>query len=419
MLRRDFLKLASIAGVSLAAGVPFHGRARAEGTFAGPFWIMVHADGGWDPTLLCDPKGATSLSDPARTNNYLTTDIEDAGKIRYAPIGGNPAFFQKHYSSLLVVNGIDTATNNHDAGIRNTWSGSLLEHSPALAALLSGSLGPDRPMSFISNGGYEITRGSVAVSRVADVSQIGLAAEPNKVSPDKTEETYFPGETYQRIKEARRARNEAALARQNLPRLRASRAQLSLARTGEADLAKVMQFLPGTLETATLRSQAQVAVAAFRAGVSVCANLSLLGFDTHINHDNAHTARMTELLDGVSFLCDELESYPETAGNAVVVVGSDFGRTARYNAGGGKDHWSITSMMLWGKGITGNRVVGATDESLVPQMVDPSTLQVSSDGVRLTPAHVHKALRKLGGIEDAALATQFPIADVEDMPLLG
>ena len=31
----------------------------------GPYWLTIHAGGGWDPTLLCDPKGITSADDPA------------------------------------------------------------------------------------------------------------------------------------------------------------------------------------------------------------------------------------------------------------------------------------------------------------------------------------------------------------------
>ena len=46
----------------------------------------------------------------------------------------------------------------------------------------------------------------------------------------------------------------------------------------------------------------------------------------------------------------------------VVVVQSEMGRTPNYNAGNGKDHWSIGSALFLGRGIKGNRVVGATDD---------------------------------------------------------
>ena len=47
----------------------------------------------------------------------------------------------------------------------------------------------------------------------------------------------------------------------------------------------------------------------------------------------------------------------------VVVMGPDFGRTNKYNADLGKDHWPIGSFIIMEKnqGWT-NRVVGETDE---------------------------------------------------------
>src|SRR5207249_5644522 len=50
----------------------------------------------------------------------------------------------------------------------------------------------------------------------------------------------------------------------------------------------------------------------------------------------------------------------------VVVVQSEMGRTPNYNAGNGKDHWSIGSVMFLGRGITGDRVIGATDAKQFP-----------------------------------------------------
>ena len=55
----------------------------------------------------------------------------------------------------------------------------------------------------------------------------------------------------------------------------------------------------------------------------------------------------------------------------VVVVQSEMGRTPTYNNGNGKDHWSIGSIMFLGPGITGNRVIGATDEKQFGVAVDP------------------------------------------------
>ena len=96
----------------------------------------------------------------------------------------------------------------------------------------------------------------------------------------------------------------------------------------------------------------------------------------------------------------------------VVVVGSDFGRTPGYNDGNGKDHWSITSMMVMGAGIRGNRVVGGSTDSHQALGIDTSTLlPVDSGGLTLRPEHVHHALRRLAGIDvDPIVTKQFGLA---------
>ncbi|MBL8973822.1 MAG: twin-arginine translocation signal domain-containing protein, partial [Myxococcales bacterium] len=52
MDRRNFLKVAAMTGLAVAAPRS----ARALTPYAGPFYVMISARGGWDPTYLCDPK---------------------------------------------------------------------------------------------------------------------------------------------------------------------------------------------------------------------------------------------------------------------------------------------------------------------------------------------------------------------------
>ena len=72
MDRRNFLKLASIAGFGVAApaiaigGDPkiYGGDPQTPLDYDGPFFVNYNAAGGWDPTLLCDPKGASVIDEP-------------------------------------------------------------------------------------------------------------------------------------------------------------------------------------------------------------------------------------------------------------------------------------------------------------------------------------------------------------------
>lgn len=363
MERRDFLKLASMAGLGVAFAGPLAGRASAADPYTGKLFLFIHASGGWDPTSFCDPKGSQGADDADPMNHYLATDIEAAGNIKYAPVGGNQAFFQKYYERLLVVNGIDVSTNSHDAGTRVTWCGTLREGKPSFGALLAGVYGPTLPMAYISNGGYDYTAGVAAITRVPDTGVLARIAFPDQINPGSDQPELFHTEaTTKRILAAREARHQAKLATQRLPRLREEMNTLYASRLGQNELKQLIQYLPEDFEQGQLQRQAQVAIAAYRAGICVAANLTIGGFDTHGSHDQGHIPRLTEIWEGVDFIL----TYAEQQGIAqqvVVVMGSDFGRSPGYNSGQGKDHWSVTSMMMIGDGIAGNRVIGATDET--------------------------------------------------------
>jgi hypothetical protein len=418
MDRRDFLKLCGGAGLALMTPAALR-NARAEApTSAGPYWMFFHAGGGWDPTSLCDPKGSRRDMDPEGLNHYLTSAIEEAGNIRYAPVANNAAFFQKHYKRVMVVNGLDTQTNSHDAGTRHVWSGKLAEGYPSLAALIASTVAEERPMAFISNGGYDYTAGLVAPTRTGNIGVLNRIAFPNSIDGAPAGEQFHTDATFNRIVKYQQDRQPYLTGAANLPKAQNSVSQLFVARMGQNEVKRLSEYLPREFEQAELKRQAQVAVAGFRAGIAQTANMSTGGFDTHGDHDNQHFPRMQALMEGVDFAWQEAERQG-VADNLIIAVGSDFGRTPGYNSGNGKDHWSISSMLLMGKGIPGNKVVGVTDERHSPLELDPATLKPKAGGIRIQPKHIHYHLRRLAGLTGDPVADQnFPLMDTEDLPLL-
>lgn len=419
--RRDFFRIAGAAGLAVAA--PWGPLMARETRGGGPFWIFVHAAGGWDPTDLCDPKGRANEEESEPTNHYFTGDIGEAGHIKYAPVAWNAEFFEKHHRRTLVINGIDAQTNSHDAGTRHTWSGKLGEGYPALSALIAGLQAHDWPMAHISNGGYDFTDGLIAPTRIGNIDHVPRIAHPNRINGDPEGPTFHLESTTDRIRKALERRRGALDARFALPKAQAAIGQLYSARLGHDEIKRIGEHLPAEFERDTLKRQSQVACAAFRAGIAKTANFALGGFDTHRDHDNHHGSRLTELMQGVDFLWHEAERQ-QIADELVVVVGSDFGRSPGYNDDRGKDHWSVTSLLLMGKGIPGNKVIGATtdgdrNEAHRPLTFDPATLAARQGGIRLEPKHVHLALRKLAGIHDHETVQRlYPLVDTEDLPLL-
>lgn len=447
MKRRDFLQLAAAGGVSVLAAKGI-GRARAASSrYDGPFWITVHANGGWDPTLFCDPKGGVAGNRDSINQTFTREEIAQVGPFSAAPVSltvpgagdtqvevmSPRGFFERQGSKVLVLNGVDTSTNNHETGTRLIWSGQSGEGYPNIGALAASAVFGERPlpMAFLSYGGYDFTGGGVPLTRAGNVDDLWRVAYPNRIDPrSATGATYFTEATVARLKKAQLERLGRLQKQEPLPVQRQQLSTLLSTRQGDAGLSLVADYLPTQLvgyddfeDLRTIPSnqrfrlggleglmrQAQMALATFRAGVAVSASLNIGGFDTHGDHDNSHIPRLMQTLRGVEYILDEVERLG-MSDRVYVVVGSDFARTPNYNAQNGKDHWSVTSMLVAGPGIAGGRVIGGTDDGQKPLSIDPKSLATGASGTRLRPEHVHKALRVHAGLEKHASAARFPLA---------
>ena len=426
MNRRNFCKGLLAAGVSAGFRLPLANAA----DYRGKLFVFVQADGGWDPTSFCDPK-TNSPGEPVINHWASSAGVQQAGNIHYAPVANNRAFFQKYYRRMLVINGVDAQTNSHTTGIIHNWSGRISEGYPTTTALLAARHGPGLAMPYLSFGGFSNTAGVTAFTRLNDPEHFQVIARPewspwNEDRPLLSEADW---ETLQRYRAA--AVSRVVSAPNLLPRASRNRnlyeaALLPSATEGLRDFAEMLpsrdQLQPAE-ESANdqwseLKRQAQITVLAFKARVAVSADLWLGGFDTHAQHDLEHTWLLGNLTASVDYLWDYAE-IQGVADRLVVFIGSDFGRTNRYNADNGKDHWPIGSFIVMEKNQRWtNRVVGETDELHFARKINPTTLRRDdAGGALIHPRHVHKALRRYLGIQDTPDSQRFPFLNTEDLPL--
>jgi len=453
MKRRQFLKYASV----LATTVPLSSFPKtqlfaAPQDYNGPLWITIHAEGGWDPTSFCDPKGYNGTADaenPERINNYDRNNIRSINNFQVAPPpdsflsdGANftenlysaDAFFTKYAQQLLVLNGIDLKTNSHSNGKLNTWSGRLRTGFPSFAALTAGILAPSLPLSYLVNGGYSSPADLVIPTRMDSRGLAALyeIAFPNRSSAPKNDSstTYFSDNVKQLIENASLARIERLKVNESLPRVKDALKYLSSARGETWRLSNFTSSVDGfSSKTAEdfndrnnafkLYQQGRLVLAAYQAGVTCSANITMGGFDTHGNHDARQYPRLMDLLMGIDGIIQEAE-LRGLSDRIVLVIGSELGRTNKYNKDNGKDHWPVTSMMMMGNSvqkIVGNRVIGATNSFQKAVKIDPFTLmpdydETNSNAIRLTPAQIHHSLRELAGISQNPNALQYPLEGV-------
>jgi hypothetical protein len=413
-MRRDFLKLCGLAGLGLA--VPFRAReARAaekkEELYGGPYYVVFNASGGWDTTYLMDPKGVNGINRLYKEGDILTTGAHKLAPNKKDAKGGmcNEDFYAEFGKELLTFNGLDYSVNNHSPGARYMATGKLDSLAyPTFAALVAACRGPDCPLAFLTFGNYSATGNLVAMSRVPylpSLKKIALAdaVEGNERMP------YHDKFALDRIEAALKEHNAAGGAAARLPRAERAENMLYAAQVNSKALQRVTQYIPATAPKGRLEQQAEIALASFKAGVCVSANLTIGQFDSHANNDPDQMKLIPEFLAGIAYMirrAGELKIREQL----VVVVQSEMGRTPDYNAGNGKDHWSVGSVMFLGRGIKGNRVIGATDEKQFAVPFDPTALKLDkAKGVRVRPEHVHEALRELAGIADHPASKKFPL----------
>ncbi|MEM1029752.1 MAG: DUF1501 domain-containing protein [Myxococcota bacterium] len=435
MDRRDFIKLCSLTGLGVAStqvtGSIINEVNAQDADPEAPLFVMVGASGGPDHLLLSSPLGNIDNGSFTPNRDFAPGDVQTAGKnIRFAPpatidpangMAIIPETERTGYGQLLfdfqdiatVITGINGQTNGHDTGRRVSSTGILAQNSPALAAIYAGAIAKGKPLAFITHGYYDESRGTeVAKTRLGGGNQLSRVMYPNRINPNDENTTgYHTEATSRRIAEARQARLDKQIANQRLPQILDSMNLLYLARDGVQELRRLNDFLPEERSQGTA-GQAETIMAAYMAGLTVSATISRGGFDTHGNGtDPTQRNNMGSLVAGIRRLFELADQYG-VRDRMIVVLTGDFGRTPKYNAAIGKDHYPTTQTVVFdGTGRwPGGRQIGGIDDGGRFKKIDPGTLlPVDSGGIEMTHATVHANLRRTLGIADHPLALLAPL----------
>jgi len=417
MKRRNFLRLCGAAGMGVAIPVGQRYLAGAEkakaepAPYEGPYYVVFNASGGWDTTYIMDPKGVNKIN-----RLYQQGDILTQGNLQFAPNAkqikaglSNEDFFKKYANELLVFNGLDYSVNNHSPCSRYMATGKLdsLEY-PTFAALVAACNGSDAPIAFLTFGQYSATGNLVPMSRVPYLSSLKQLANADGV--DGSSHSFYSDDFVRdRIESTLKEQRMARDSQPRLPRLERAQSMLYAAQLNSQALKRITPYIPKSLIKGRLPQQADVALASFKAGVCVSANLSIGQFDSHANNDADQMRLIPEFLAGIDYLINKAEEL-KIRDKLVIVIQSEMGRTPNYNKGNGKDHWSVGSIMFMGTGIKGNRVIGATNDQQFLVPVNPRSLSADNEhGVRVRPEHIHTALREFAGVNTHEFSKRFPL----------
>jgi hypothetical protein len=287
-------------------------------------------------------------------------------------------FYSRYGSISAVLNGIQVRSLNHPDCSKRILTGTQSDSNPDVGAIAAFELGRDLPAPYLVLGPTAYTGPLASIAtRAGTVNQVrSLLTSDASLPKDPAFGTprYVPdADEWGIIRQYVQARTLREQALRGQHGYNAARYQDFIASLGRSDVLRNFADGFGTdfSFTLDLNEQVRLGLDSIQSGVTHSLHLeqTFASWDTH--SANAQQDMLNETLYAALInLADELVARPgSTSGSSmmdetVVAVVSEMGRTPKLNGGMGKDHWPVTSCVVFGAGIRGGRAYGGTDENL-------------------------------------------------------
>ena len=407
--RRNVLA-GSAAALGAAAIVnPYASPARALDIGAARHLVTLYAYGGWDTTYALDPKpGLATIDAPAG-------QIQSFGDIPIFTNFSRPAvntFFQKWGGSTAVIRGIQMQSIVHSDCSKRLLTGTASDANPDMGSIVSFELGRELPAPYLVLGStsYSGPLASIA-ARAGTVTQIRQLLDPAAALPpaDPTMPARFvpDGNEADFMRKYLDARTERAAAVRGQYGYNKRRFDDFISSVERADVLRDFSdgFGNEFAFTLDLETQTTLGLDAIANGVchSVHMEQSFAAWDTHTGNamqDGMHQ----DLFGALDNLAEQLMARPGTLGGAtlfdetVVAVVSEMGRTPLLNEQGGKDHWPVTSALIFGAGVR-HGVYGQSSDNLTADNINLISGAYDESGQQLQYGNLAAGILNLAGVD--------------------
>jgi uncharacterized protein (DUF1501 family) len=405
LTRRHMLQ-GGAALAALAASPPaLRSLARAQTAPARKLVIVLNS-GGWDPTYVLDPKPGLDAVDAP------DGDVTQFGGLPIFTHASRPSvteFFTRYADRVTIVNGLQVRSFVHPDCMKRLLTGSPSETTPDMGAIIAYERARDLPVPYLALGGQARTGPYAAVTgRTGTTNQLSALVDPTAAYAVLG--GYAPSRGLEPSAEEQgfvRAYLEAGAQRLAATRgsrgYNARRIEDFLGSLDRADALRAFATETGLGErdyTLDLSVQVPLAARALKDGLSHTVMLQTDDWDTHEN--NARQSMLHESLFGALVGLVETFESEGLMDETMFLVLSEMGRTPRLNGDMGKDHWPVTSAMLFGAGIQGGRVLGGTSDSLDAQSVDLATGAPLADGNQLQASNFVAGILEAAGVDASA-----------------
>jgi hypothetical protein len=406
--RRSFL-VGGAAAVGAVALPSIIGR-RALAAAAPKHLVTMFVSGGWDTTYALDPKpGVAAIDAPSDGEVTMFGDLPIYTAESRPAVAG---FFTKYAGISAVVNGIQVRAINHPDCSKRILTGTQSEANADMGSICAWELGRDRPAPYLVLGPSAVSGPMASIAaRAGSVNQVRTLLDPAAALPKTdafTTDRYAP--------DGVEAGLVKAFVQKRANRMRELRGVSGYNADRYADFLSALErrdvlrgFSDGFGDdfafTLDVREQIKLGLDAIQRGV--CWSLHLeqayASWDTH--EDNSRQSGLhQDLFDALTLLGDQLATRPGAGGGSmldetVVAVISEMGRTPRMNGQKGKDHWPVTSALVFGGGVRGGRVFGATGDDLQAVNVDLHQGGAIEGGQQLQYGNFAAGILQLTGVD--------------------
>jgi len=402
--RRAFLQASGLGAIALGAGlVPLRGLASSGSDLN---FVFVFNSGGWDPTRVL-----ANCFEQRSVDMEVSSGVTSVGGLSFVDHDDRPSvrlFFERYHSRSLILNGMLVPSVAHGTCRRLMMTGTTNDGASDWAAILAGQVSGDiaLPELVLSGPSYPGPYGT-AVTRTGTSGQLDALLDGSVIDWSDLNTKAPVSRAEDRMDSYMVRRAAAAIEGATLKDAK----KLYQSYQASLDRAVNLKDLQGIINwdsSSDLSAQGSLAAKLLRLGICRCLmmNHGGSGWDSHTNNDDTQSRSWESLFSGLLDMTDRFAALPGKGSGSlldetVIVVLSEMGRTPQLNDQEGKDHWPYTSALVVAPGITGSRVVGATDEFYYGKQLDPFTGELwdGPDAIDLTTSSFGATLLNLAGVD--------------------
>jgi len=441
-----------------------HARADVSGDpDEAPLLVMCEFANGWDTLYSLDPRNHQDFGDPGGgiytgydlvidppTKSVIENDTGGTGIVmpNGSNIGFGPAIgklAKEHFEDLCVVRGVNMGTLTHEVGRRYFLTGKFPRGLAASGSSLetwwaaaSGGVDGHEIPNLVAGGAETYNEGltplasGLQVPGYAEMLQVlrplnAALAVDEKVTQAAAQ--FHQGDlcAHHQLDARGHVTNHVS----------AWTSAQSLANGGlwkhfdfkpnppaGSQLAKLYETFsvnpasPSTALSGKPRGQAALAAQALVNGISQVVLLRLVAVtDAHFDDDwpTNHPAQQRAGFEAVSELITYLKGTLDKKGKpfwdrTTLLCFSEFARTPRLNAQGGRDHHLASACLVAGNGIKGNNVVGANKDTNYDTRPINLDTGIPDDemGTLIRPQDVHATILHAAGLPYDHISNQSP-----------